>query len=517
MSNSIEQLAKIQEALGALKSNNPIDELTAANLIKNGNIDSAINTADLIKVGRLQADVTQVLGGESLDFGSITRLSDCVKNIDDIIIDRLKRKLITLMLLNTGIASLFGAIQGIVNLINTVNSYIAFVNALLDKSLLELLILAKNAGILERSEIFRQIQEKYGNTISNINDILANIDSLNICNMMDLGGGPIPSGVKGLDPKPLPDFGSIINVDNSSIEKKQKYEDVISRIGYAITNVIDFVPNSLSNVSENIPQGPPAVKAALSHLQNFSRAIVNRYATASDDEVGKLRAIFFGEIDRKIEEHSYEWSPETQEFYRQRAKEAIEIAEIEYPTLRDWNLQKNSIYSPGQHVATGITIYGPPMVDITSAVDLKAEERSPELIAKWGESKLKKAEQELIRKGLVPGTLSLNEILKNGAYSRLISGMTCASNRFKGGTKLQLRNPDGSIYDPAGLNPIGIVTVVDTGPASSAELWNHIDMFIDENNYEKYKISNMSAVKIYMVENGTKEAKNYLKAQKKFG
>jgi hypothetical protein len=515
MSN-IEDLAKIQQALGSLQSNNPIDELTANRLLQEADISSAINSADLIRIGKTQADISQVLGGETLDFGAVTRLSDCIKNIDDIIIDRLTKRLTSLLLQNSTVSAAIATATDVLAVINTVNGYIAFAQSLLDKSFLELLILAKNAGLLERSELFRQIQEKYGDTIKNLNEILANIDSLNICNMMGLGGGPMPSGVKNMKPQALPDFGSLVKVDTEKLEKKQKYEDVISRIGFEITNTIDFVPNQIAGVLNSINRPSPAVNAALSHLQNFSRAVINRYGVASDDEVTKLRALFSDEIDRKINEYSYEWSPETREFYKQKANEAISIAETEHKTLSDWSIVKNSNYQPGQRVSTGITIYGDPEWDFTTFLDLAPAEREkrPDLIAKYG-SRLKSGLESLAKQGYKPGTLKLSET-NNGAYGKLTSGYSCGTARWPGGTKLQLRNQDGSIYDPAGINPSGIVTVSDYGPISQ-KTWDRIDVYIEKaQDAEKYKNSNTSSVEVYLVELGTKISKKYTKAQSLF-
>jgi hypothetical protein len=515
MSN-LEDLAKIQQALGSLQSNNPIDELTANKLLKEANISSAINSADLIRIGKTQSDISQVLGGESLDFGSITRLSDCIKNIDDIIIDRLTKKLTSLLLQNSTVSAALATATNVMAVINTVNGYIAFVQSLLDKSFLELLILAKDAGILERSEIFRQIQEKYGSTINNLNEILANIDNLNICTMMGLGGGPVPSGVKNMKPEALPDFGSFIKVDTASLEKKQKYEDVISRIGFEITNVIDFVPNQLAGVLNRAPQTPPAVNDALSHLQNFSRAVINRYGVASDDEVTKLRALFNAEIDRKISEYSYEWSPETREFYKQKAQYAILIAESEHKTLSEWNIVKNNNYQPGQRVSTGISKYGDPRWDLTTFIDLVPSERAKVIgyPTAWTPQYIASQEASMIARDYPPRTLTdiSDSYTGNGEYGGqiLVSGYSCATSRWPGGTKLQLKNPDGSIYDPAGLNPSGIVTVVDTGPAKKKETWNKIDVYIKEpSDAAKYRNSTLAGVEVYLVEMGTKTSKKY--------
>lgn len=516
MSN-LEDLAKIQQAIGALQSNDPITELQVDKLIKEANISSALPEAELIRIGKTQADISQVLGGETLDFGTVTRLSDCIKNIDDVIIDRLKRKLTSLLLQNNTASSAIGAASSIMNLVNLVNSYITFINELKDKSFLELLILAKNAGLLERIELFRQIQEKYGNVISNLNNILDNIDSLNICNMIGLGGGPIPSGVKqNMKPEALPDFGTIVEVNNDSIEKKQKYEDVISRIGFEITNVLDFVPTRLAGAINSKPSTPPVVNDALSHLQNFSRAVINRYGTAEADEVTKLRAIFNMEIDRKLDEYSHEWTPETREFYRSKAQEALNVASAEQQTLRDWNVLKSNMQRPGEKLdTTGITVYGPASWDLTSYLDLAPNLRPTP--PPFSQARIDAGLESLRKQKLTPGTLQNISDQFTGAYNktRLVSGYSCASSRWPGGTKLQLRNPDGSIYDPAGLNPTGIVTVVDTGPVTK-ETWLRPDIFVENADDAKKYIKTSNRVEIFMVEIGTDTSnKKYRLAQNK--
>ena len=56
--------------------------------------------------------------------------------------------------------------------------------------------------------------------------------------------------------------------------------------------------------------------------------------------------MFLTEIDRKIGEHAYEWTPETQEFYKQKAQEAVAIADANQKELRDWQQQKTNSILP---------------------------------------------------------------------------------------------------------------------------------------------------------------------------
>jgi hypothetical protein len=74
-----------------------------------------------------------------------------------------------------------------------------------------------------------------------------------------------------------------------------------------------------------------------------------------------------------------------------------------------------------------------------------------------------------------------------------------------------LKNPDGSIFDPAGLNPSGIVTVDDTG--NSTLTYKKVDLFISREHVDLYKKANLNNVQVFLLSLGTKQGSQYKRAQ----
>lgn len=510
MSN-LQKLAQIQEALGAIQSKNPVDGLTAANL-NSFNLDPAIPREDLLKLAPIQEGLNGALGGTGVDFSAINRISDCVKNIDDLIIDKLKRKAFDLLLTNAGGngSTVAATAATISKLIRLVGNFVRIVEDAKERSLLDWLILAKNSGAAERVPLYKTIATIYGSSVKNINDILNNIDNVDICAMAGLGNSPRPSGTENAKPESLPDFGEVMKVDTGSIEKRQKYLDVISRIGFAITDTNDFIsPGGNTNAAPN------TFDPVLPQLQQFSRAVVNRYSDPAPGNFENLGPLFNSEIEKITSENSTTWSSAQREFFAAKAKETIDIVQTESHSLKDYKVLQTAPALVGQKVSTGITVYGDPSWDFTTFLDLAPSERAkrPDLIAKYG-SRLQAGISSLQRQGYKPGTLKLSDT-KNGAFGKLVNGQSCASARWPGGTKLQLRNPDGSIFDPAGINPSGIVTVVDYGPVSK-KTWDRLDVYIEDGDAAQKYIAASSNVQVYLVELGTKTSKKYFDAQRKF-
>jgi 3D (Asp-Asp-Asp) domain-containing protein len=166
--------------------------------------------------------------------------------------------------------------------------------------------------------------------------------------------------------------------------------------------------------------------------------------------------------------------------------------------------------------STGITIYGASDWDWTTFLDLKPSERPPATLEYWKKRgySVEKGEKQLKALGAKPGTLNLADTV-TGAYGyRLVAGFSASSTKYPGGSKLKLTNPDGSIYDPAGINKTGVVTVHDTG---NAELtYNKLDIFVGRDHVADYKQSDMENVKITVISLGSQINSRYKQAQKLF-
>lgn len=195
---------------------------------------------DLVKVVETQR-LSQALFGTSINLGAVSRVADCIKNIDDIIVEKIKAKIINeiseAIRANSG-----GTIDRALSVINKLQVMAQLAISLYnrakstdDMSLVELLLLAKNAGVLDRIKYFKIIQEKYGTIVGNINELLTNIASLDICSIPNYGPNgqrlSFPLTVNTAAPTALPNFSPPITVDNNSVQIKGAYEDVLRRIG----------------------------------------------------------------------------------------------------------------------------------------------------------------------------------------------------------------------------------------------------------------------------------------------
>jgi hypothetical protein len=161
----------------------------------------------------------------------------------------------------------------------------------------------------------------------------------------------------------------------------------------------------------------------------------------------------------------------------------------------------------------GATIYGGPDWDFTTFLDIKPSQRPADLTSYWTSRGFNIAQQEarLQQRGLKPGTLNYSDAFSGAYAGKLRSGFSCASTRFPGGSQLLLKNPDGSIFDPAGLNPSGIVTVDDTG--NSTLTYKKVDLFISREHVDLYKKANLNNVQVFLLSLGTKQGSQYKRAQ----
>jgi hypothetical protein len=246
--------------------------------------------------------------------------------------------------------------------------------------------------------------------------------------------------------------------------------------------------------------------------------LVRAFSQSEESQVEETRLQFLNSIETINSTLGKNWAEESRSIFKERAEAMLNIAYKDSKILREYETLKTLGDSiNGQNVAVGVTIYGGPDWDFTTFLDIKPAQRPPDLVSYWTSKGYNIASQEakLSNRGIKTGTLNLSDAYK-GAYGRALRvGFSCASTRFPGGTQLQLRNQDGSIYDPAGLNPSGIVTVDDTG---NAELtYKKVDLFISREYADHYKTSNMNGVIVSLVSKGVQTAPQYVRAQKKFG
>jgi len=505
----INKLADIQRAIDTVRTGDPDLRLLNISTLDD-KVDSVTSKIDIQKVASIQQKLTGITGSP-INLGAVTRIADCIKNIDDLIIEKVKKEAIKRLLSNKSTGNLKEEIGKITDMVKEANRIYIRVKELSEMSLVELLILAKNSGQLDRIALFKTINDKYSAVVGNLNEMLENIANLDICSMTNYKVGsstsvPLPANVNTAAPSSLPNFTSPLSVNTNAITAKDSYDDVIQRMG--------LIASDRNNIEDS-----SANNAMLTELQMFSRTVINNFSTADESQINDVRASFNSEINNKLLAKQNEWSQNTRQIYKERAENLLYNAYKDSRILREYTILKNSSsIATGQRSGVGVTIYGGPDWDFTTFLDIKPSQRPADLISYWQNEKgynIESQENKLQARGIKTGTLNLSDAYKGAYGATLRAGFSCASTKFPGGTQLQLKNQDGSIYDPAGINPSGIVTVDDTG---NAELtFKKLDLFISREHVAAYKLTNMSSIEIFVVALGTKTNRQYARAQAKFG
>ena len=443
---------------------------------------------------------------ESLDLDqiqSVTKLkslADCAKALPDKLLETLKNQAIAK-------AMEFADGFGVLNLINTVTKSLQQVQQLAEtvnkikdnpETLLDAVI--KKAGI--PGEIAK-LKSKFP-----FADIDALLDKGNaICNSpnFDLLGnllGPKITADPTKTAKPVVPFTPPqISLDS---ERKGNYDNFLFQLRDGLakdSTKIDFL-------SKNDPTKAKEYITMISAINEIAHKQHDAIAKAAGLQLD-VKGSVANDVEAEIARHP-NWSPETIAEFRKRAATAGNQLDKNTETIQAY--QQRSAPITGGLVSTGVTTYSGPSRDLTTYFDIKPEQRRQEDTDYWRSKgkNLAAIEANLESRGIKTGTLNYSDAF-NGAYGKLQSDMTCASTRFKGGSVIALKNPDGTPYNPSGKNPQGIFTVTDTG---NAELtYKKVDIFTDTPDLYK----NMDKVGVYLVTEGTKEGKQYKLAQSKFG
>ena len=427
-------------------------------------------------------------------------LADCAKSLPDKLLETLKNQAISKALE-------FADGFGVLNVIKSVTENLQQVQKIADtikkvkdspETLLDAVI--KKSGL--PGEIAKlKAQFPFA-------DIDALLDKGNaICNApnFDLLGnllGPKITADPTKTAKPVVKFTPPqITFDN---ERKGNYDNFM----FQLKDLLTKDNTKIDYLSKNNPSGVSEYISMITAINEIAHGQHDAIAKSNGAPAGVTSSIN-SNVEAEIARHP-EWSPETVAEFRKRAAGVSIQMEKNTDTIQAY--QQRSAPVTGGLVSTGVTVYSGPDKDYTTYFDIKPSQRPPEVTAYWRSQgkDLEAQERKLNARGIKTGTLNYSDAF-NGAYGKLQSDLTCASTRFKGGSILALKNPDGTPYNPTGKNPQGLYTVTDTG---NAELtYKKVDIFTS--TPEVYK--NMDKVGVYLVTEGTKEGKQYKLAQSKFG
>jgi len=498
----LDKLVQVQRAIDTLTSGeNNLAKLGVSSIEEQ--VGSVSNDLDVSQIANIQ-NVVRNTTGANLDLGGIFNAADCFKNIDDLLIERVKQKAVDMLLETNSAQEMVQRIGDISDIAKQAGNVIRQANELKEKSLAELVVDARNAGLLDRIGIVKKINDQFGGVVDNLNGIIANIATFDVCSMTNYQTGvalPPSASITRKAPAALPVFDSLMTIDQNAIDTQDRFNDHTFRIKSIIG-------------SEGLPETAGS-RSMLVALQDFYYAGQRKAYSGSSDAFGQEMNQL---IQRTLDSKKDEWPAETLNEYKTRAQSVVEQIETDAPVLEQY--RKLKTLDPGEadvgkgYVTSGIGVYGTPDWDWTTFLRIMPEQRPASLVTYWTDLgySIEEGERELKTAGMKPGTLPF-EYTTKGTYDRkLFPGYSAASTVFKGGTRLALQKADGSPFDPSGLNPSGIITVVDTGDA--AQTYDQPQIFINKNSYTAYTTADLSTVKVAMVQPGTAENAEYLAAQK---
>lgn len=460
-----------------------------------------MNLEDYYKVNTIK-DAAGILLGTNLDTSSIIKITDCVKNLDDIILDRITNAIINKVLENDSVSAILGTIDSAISLANQGKALLDLVKDLSTDDLLSSLVSLRTlkANGIDVVDKVSFIKEKFGPYVTNINDLVDNIANIDICKVPNVR--PTGATVGSLSKMPFGEPQAIqipeetILKDDTSINAKNSYDDLMFRFTSGLGK-------------DQTPAGDD-YKNAISVLMTVAYAYHDKISRSVDSSKDST---YLDEYNTSIKsEHTRSsWIPDCKILFMSRANIVGSILNKDAQVIRDY-YARNSTPS-GTLISTGVTVYSGPEYDFTTFLDLKESERPPELVAKWSAKyNIPEQEAKLRARGIKPQTLTYADAF-NGAYGKIVSDATVASTRLPGDSKILLKNPDGSIYNPSGKNPSGIYTVKDTG--NTKLTYNKFDIFaLDPTPYVK---SNMAGVQVFLISKGNQLSAKYTNAQKLYG
>jgi len=282
--------------------------------------------------GELPGAISNLVGnipsfpGLNLGFSGLGGFGDCFRNLDDLIVDMMKEKLLELSLSIPGgiaAASLMAAVQEATEVIQEVVDDII---SLSQESLMDLIIRVQNSSFLQRIIIIKQITDLYGDIICNLNDLISKILDLDPCNLLDeLAGTGAPAGPKPLPTPeaPMPPYPTIIDpaTNNATLLSiKDNFINAKFQVGQA-----------LSKTNNDDPEVPPFVQstahnAALSTLHHLAHSFRNQIRSLGPGQGSTALRNIEESSQRIVREKSKEWSKDALEFFEKRFNNLLKPA-----------------------------------------------------------------------------------------------------------------------------------------------------------------------------------------------
>jgi hypothetical protein len=435
---------------------------------------------------------------------AINALVDCTKNIPQRLLGMAQAKLFDIAAKNESVQKLAGAVIFAEAAIETISDIAERVHAVIEhpETLMAALLEAQGLTGAALAQKMQYIADTFGN-VSGLNGIIAAALESGICGQPNYyaDGTSVPKQIltpTNMTPPIVPGVSAgAVSTYNSSA--KDAYDEFAFKLKESL---------EIDDVSQQDPDRAAMLSIVTTLAMGYHDDVSKTIDASKDAELlSKYKAN--ADLERQ---KNLGWSAEIKNSYNNRTTSIGD--EISRNTQVIRNFYNRNTLAAGTLLSVGVTTYSGPAEDFTTYLDIKPEQRPPELTAKY------QAQGRRIPTGSTYtnsagktfkiGTLDYAEAFQ-GAYGPIVSDRTCASTRVPGGSVLAMRNPDGTAYDPTGKNPSGQYTVMDTGNAQLT--YKKPDIYTTTPNM----YTNTGSVQVYLVSKGTQKKSQYKLAQRTYG
>jgi hypothetical protein len=440
----------------------------------------------------------------------IQSLADCAKNIPQRLLQMAQDKVFALLSSNPDIKKLANTVAIVQKNVETIQAIVKQVQAFAEnpETLMQAVLETQGLTGVALQQKMQAITDKFGN-VSGLNNIIEAAKSTGICGQQDYyaDGSFAPRQIltpTDVAPPLIP--GVIAGVQNNTYDSSPK--DAYDSFAFQIKEVLE-----LDSKEPQDSDRAQMISLVTTLVMGYHDS-VSKTTDASQDS--SLYEKFVVNAEEELA-RNLGWDDKIKTSFQTRTATGGDLVKRSTSIIRAY--YKRSAPIAGTPISIGITSYSGPADDYTTFLDIKPEQRPPELTAKWVAAGKKippgNTYQGKDKNGnpkTYTSTLNYSDAF-TGAYGKpLVDNKSCASTRFPGGSIIALRKPDGSVYDPTGKNPSGQYIVDDTG--NSENTWNKPDIFTM--TPELY--TNMDSVQVFLVSKGTKTNKpQYQLAQSKYG
>jgi len=475
-----------------------------ANLQKVANVNTAMSVGNITSIGTVMAQANL-----SLNLAPAANLVDCAMNLEDRIMAKAQEKAMELLMNNATAKNIISAVGQVQAYVSTLQELVDIAKNIKPKDLLTELAIAKGLQGLKKVGKIQEILNTFGGAVNNIAEMINNLDVLDICSAPNYSasGAPVGPGISSpaVVPTASPPTYPGATVNTTLADTKNEYD----RLMFEIKNYTG---------KDTAKTGDTSYVSMVTSVNTIALAYHDKLMkSTSNVDDARFASEFKKSVEIEFNTHSSQWNEEIKTDYNNRCNNIGLVFDRSGDIVRAYAMRNQIGPVTGSMISTGVTNYSGPAGDYTTFLDIKPEQRPPELTAYW-QSKGKNIPSgntytNSKGKSFRIGTLNYEDASKGPFGDRLISDFSCASTRVPIGSVLALRNPDGTPYNPSGKNPSGVYTVHDTG---NIELtYNKVDIFTD--TPALYDKTNMSAVQVFLVSRGTKEAPQYIRAQQRYG